>query len=107
MIVKISDQTQILITHGQFFSIYEITLKKWLNHVEFEDDILTLFRHYKDKDNRYQSLLLRNGAIYVGAMNYDEYTDRVPISKRTATLPAGQILRWSEDMENNRTLFIV
>jgi hypothetical protein len=42
----------------------------------------------------------------VAALNYDEYKDKVPVEKRNAFV-TGEILRWSEDMENNQTLYII
>jgi len=63
-IVMIRSVTMAVITHGPFVSIYDINNKKWLNHVEFEDDIILLFRHYRTKDDRYQTVLCKNGAVY-------------------------------------------
>ncbi len=57
-----------LITHGKFVSKYDLINLKWLSHVEYEDDIIRLFRcealinYYPI---RCQCILLANGAIYV------------------------------------------
>lgn len=43
----------------------------WINHIEFEDDIVKLFRIYKTKEIRYQAILLRNGDVYIGVLDFD------------------------------------
>jgi hypothetical protein len=98
--------TMAVITHGCFVSIFDINNWKWLNHVEFEDDIVLLFRHYKSKEDRYQTILCKNGATYIGILDYDEYEEPVPTKERDINI-AGTILRWGEDIENNQTLYLV
>ena len=52
MIVKIGI-TMCVITHSKFVSLFDLLEWKWVNHIEFETDILKLCRHYKTKDSRY------------------------------------------------------
>lgn len=94
-----------VITHSKFVSIFDLTDWKWVNHVEFEDDIVKLFRHYKTADSRYQTILCKNGAIYIGVLNYDEYTEPVPTSKRNLQIN-GTVIRCNEDIENNHTFYV-
>lgn len=42
-----------MITHSKFISFYDIFKETWINHVEFEDEVLTLFRHYKRDGKKY------------------------------------------------------
>ena len=63
----------VVISHGRFVSLFDLIEWRWLNHIEFEDDIVKLFRIYKTKESRYQSVLLRNGAVYIGVLDYDQY----------------------------------
>ena len=97
--------TMCVITHSKFASLFDLLEWKWVNHIEFETDIIKLFRHYKTKDNRYQTVLMSNGAIYIGVLNYDEYTEPVPTSKRSLKVE-GTVIRCNEDIENNHTLYI-
>lgn len=98
-------RTMCIITHGKFASIFDIIQQQWVNHIEFEDEIITLFRHYKNAKDRYQSVILRNGAVYVGVLDYDTYTEPVPTSKRTTKIDE-EIIRVNEDIENNAVLFV-
>ena len=42
-----------VIAHGRFISLFDLIEWNWKNHIEFEDDIIKLFRIYKTKDSRY------------------------------------------------------
>lgn len=105
-IVMIRGVTQAVITHGNFVSLYDINNKKWINHLSFEDEIILLFRHYKSAKDRYQTILCKNGAVYISILDYDDYKQPVPVSKRNLNIES-KILRWGEDIENNQTLFLV
>eukprot|EP00347_Sterkiella_histriomuscorum_P004764 403359199 len=104
-LVKIS-QALCLVTHGKFLSFFDILESKWLNHVEFEDDIINLFRLYVTEDDLYQCILLRNGAVYQKVMDYDQYTEVVPTDKRSMKID-GEVIRTCEDLENNHTFYVV
>lgn len=39
-----------VITHGKFASLFDLIEGKWINHIEFEDDIIKIFRIYKTED---------------------------------------------------------
>jgi hypothetical protein len=51
-LVKIG-KAMVVITHGKFVSLFDLIEWKWINHIEFEDDILKLFRIYKTKESRF------------------------------------------------------
>lgn len=61
--------TIVVMAHGKFISIYDVFEKAWTKHCRYEDDILMLFRHYSTDADRYQSIILKNGAIYIGVIN--------------------------------------
>jgi hypothetical protein len=104
-IVKIG-LTMCVITHGKFVSLFDLIKWEWVNHIEFEDDIVKLFRHYKTEKNRYQSILLKNGGVYFGILDYDEYKEKVPEKERDLKV-GGTIVRFNEDVENSHTLYMV
>ena len=105
-LVMIRGITMALITHGRFVSIFDIINWKWLNHVEFDDEITLLFRHYKTKDDRYQTILLKNGGVYFSVLDYDTNEEMVDTDNRNIKID-GKVIRWGEDIENNQTLYVI
>lgn len=77
-----------------------------MNHIEFEDEIIYLTRHYETKDARANSILCKNGAFYYRVLDFDKNTAAVDVSKRRVKFE-GQILKYSEDIENQQTLYVL
>lgn len=48
----------------------------------------------------YQCILLKNGAVYHKVFDYEDYEEPVPVEKRSLKIE-GEIIRTSEDLENN------
>lgn len=60
------------ISHGRFVSKYDLISLKWVNHVEFEDDIIKMFRCETLKARSEVCLLLANGAFYAKVGAFDQ-----------------------------------
>lgn len=96
-----------MIANNDFVSLYDLTLKNWYNHVEFEVDIINMFKIKKNKDwGGSASVLLKNGAIYVGVLNYEDFKKSVATSKRVAKIE-DTIIRYANDVENSDIYFII
>lgn len=95
-----------IITHGRFFSKFDIINWTWVNHVEFEDDIIKLFRCDAANGSCYQNILLANGAIYTKLLAYEDFKNKVDISNRTAKVDE-RIIRVTEDLENYNAFYLV
>lgn len=55
-------------------SLYDLTLKNWNNHIEFEEDVASMFKVKRNKNRGGSvSVLLKNGAIYTGILTYEVY----------------------------------
>lgn len=98
--------TVVVLAHGRFISLYNILEQQWTKHCRYEDDILMLFRHYETDSDRYQSVILKNGAIYIGVVNNDMLVDEVNTSKRKLKIE-GEIVRLCNDLENNQSLYMI
>ena len=98
----------VAISHSKFISIFNITDWKWMNHLEFPDEIIYMFTHKNCKNDSYSSMVTKKGLVYVGFM-YDKgmRAKAVPESWKDAETSGGTILRLTYDVENDRTLFIV
>eukprot|EP00347_Sterkiella_histriomuscorum_P013502 403364473 len=98
--------TIVVLAHGKFISTYSVLDQTWRKHCRYEDDILMLFRHYENDKDKYQSIILRNGAVYIGIINNDLLVDEVPIGKRKLKIE-GEILKLCNDLENNISLYML
>lgn len=61
---------------------------------------MMLFRHYETDSDRYQSIILRNGSIYIGVINNEMLVDVVPDDKKKMKID-GEVVRLCNDLENN------
>lgn len=104
---NVGENNGALIATNEFVSLYDLTLKGWYNHVEFDQDILSMFKVKKNKDwGGSASVLLKNGDIYVGVLNYEDFKNKVPESKKVAKVD-DTIIRYANDVENSDVYFVV
>ena len=89
-----------IIAHGDFTSLYDLTAKEWYNHVEWETDILQMFKMKKAKgSNGVSTVLMKNGAIYFGVLSYEDFKGSVATKYRDVKID-DTIVRTCDDVEN-------
>lgn len=89
-----------IIAHGDFTSLYDLTLKEWYNHVEWETDILQMFKMKKAKgSNAVSTVLMKNGAFYFGVLSYEDFKGSVAQKYRDVKIDE-TIVRTCDDVEN-------
>ena len=100
-------QSYAAIAHGKYISLFNITEWRWINHLEFQDDIIHMFTHIHKDGSTYTSCMTKKGWIYIGFM-YDggKWETVVHETWRGAYTPGKQI-SIADDIENNKTLFVI
>eukprot|EP00347_Sterkiella_histriomuscorum_P022786 403337167 len=95
-----------VITNNDFSSFYDLSNMKWYSHVEWETEISSLFRIKKEKGyGGSAGVICKNGAIYLGASDYRDFTGFVPTKWRDHKIEE-TVIRTSDDIENQLTVFI-
>ena len=101
------------VSHSKYISIFNITSWKWINHLEFEDDILYLLSHKYSKmvympeigyDTQKNVLspacITKKGWIYLDFMLDDGNYKSVITELDKSFAIDGEIVKVSEDTEN-------
>ncbi|CDW72998.1 UNKNOWN [Stylonychia lemnae] len=122
---KDTGKTLYLISHGKFLSVFDIDYMTWINHLQFEEEIFAIFKNkvsilqddnivdnrilQEDSDDNYISdfqVILTNGDIHQQILEIYEQNEIVS-SERCKIRLQGKVLRLSEDIILNRSIFIV
>ncbi|CDW79381.1 UNKNOWN [Stylonychia lemnae] len=123
--LKDKGQTLYLISHGKFLSIFDIEDWIWINHLQFEEEISAIYKNQvqineyeeqdenkileQDSDVNYVpdfQVILTNGDIHQKILDIFQQNSIVS-SERCNIRLKGKILRLTDDIVKNRSIFIV
>ena len=95
------------ICHTRFVSMFNITDWKWVNHLEFEDEIDYLFTH-DSYSSLYPSVVTKTGMVFIDIMadNRHESLEVFKESAYTNHKIEGYI-KCTEDLDNQKMLYLL
>ncbi len=95
------------IAHGKFISVFNVSEWKWVNHLEFKDDIVGFIKHKNPGGALYTSCVTKHNWIYFGFLyNNGARQDVIPENWR-GTFTEGEFVKIAYDLENSHTAFLL
>eukprot|EP00347_Sterkiella_histriomuscorum_P010531 403375928 len=80
-LLMIDDTTLCIVAHQKFISVFDIINWKWINHIQFESEIVSLF-FQKTSNNQYKSCVyLKNNDLFFDVSKFFYTTELVTSSQ--------------------------
>jgi hypothetical protein len=71
-------KTFIFVSHGRYLSLFNVLKQRWLDHIEFESDIVQVFRSEDGKGGFDICVLQQSNIITILARTNKVYPDKTP-----------------------------
>jgi hypothetical protein len=102
-------KTYIFVSHGKYLSLFNVLKQKWLDHIEFDSEIVQVFRSEDGNGGFDICVLQKSNMITIITRTNEAYEDgTVGKYKITSDLKVeGEFLQHDQDRDDNRFTFIM